>query len=94
MQPHLGAAAPRFAAEAGDAAVADGTTFGEYGALATEIAAMNGIRAGDRVLVDVSTTEQPLTPLSAGASVVLGDNIDPVRLDALIASEKITRVMR
>jgi hypothetical protein len=50
------------------------------------------------VLVDVSTTGQPLTwllaPFSAGASVVLGDNIDPVRLDALIASEKITRVMR
>jgi hypothetical protein len=98
VQPHLGAAAPRFAAGAGDAAGADGTTFGEYGALAAEIAARNGIRAGDRVLVDVSTSEQPLTwllaPLSVGASVVLGDNIDPVRLDALIASEKITRVMR
>jgi hypothetical protein len=98
VQPHLGVAAPRFAAGAGDAAGADGTTFGEYGALAAEIAARNGIRAGDRVLVDVSTSEQPLTwllaPLSAGASVVLGDNIDPVRLNALIASEKITRVMR
>lgn len=98
VQPHLGAAAPRFAAGPGDAAGDDGTTFGEYGALAAEIAAINGIRAGDRVLVDVSTTEQPLTwllaPLSAGASVVLGDNIDPVRLDSVIASEKITRVLR
>lgn len=68
------------------------------GALAAEIAARHGIRAGDRVLADVMTSEQPLTwllaPLSVGASVVLGDNIDPVRLDALIAPEKITRVMR
>jgi hypothetical protein len=54
---------------------------------------MNGITAGDRVLIDVSITEQPLTwllaPLSAGASIVLAKNVGP----ATIASEEITMIV-
>ena len=96
VRPHLGAAAPRPLADPAEAAAVDGTTFGEYGALATEIAAMNGITRGDRVMVD-ATKEEPLfwllAPLSVGASVVICRNLDRTRLDGRIAEERATKVL-
>jgi uncharacterized protein (TIGR03089 family) len=79
------------------AATVDGTTFGQYGAVAAGIADMRGITRGDRVLVDAATTEQPLAwllaPLSAGASVVLSRNLDRAHLDTVIADEGVTRLL-
>jgi uncharacterized protein (TIGR03089 family) len=97
VSAHLGTAAPTSTPGPDAAAGPDGTTFGSYGAIAAEMAHMNGITAGDRVLIDTATSEQPLmwllAPFSAGASVVLANNLDPVRRESLIASEKITRVL-
>ncbi|MFC3503920.1 TIGR03089 family protein [Micromonospora krabiensis] len=93
-----GDAAPDHASvRATDAASPDGTTYGQWGGLARELAARWGLRAGDRLLVDVAEHEQPLkwllTPLSAGASVVLATNLDQSRRDALAAAERATRVL-
>ncbi|SCL19532.1 TIGR03089 family protein [Micromonospora rhizosphaerae] len=53
------------------------------------------LAAGDRVLVDAAVHPDPvdwlLAPLRAGASIVLCGNLDPSRLDARIATEKVTR---
>ncbi|MFJ6149911.1 TIGR03089 family protein [Micromonospora profundi] len=80
-----------------DPASADGTTYGQWGALAQEVAGMLGLRAGDRLLVDAAEHEQPLkwllAPLSAGASVVISANLDPARRDAVVAAEQATRVL-
>ena len=80
-----------------DPASADGTTYGQWGALAREVAGMMDLRAGDRLLVDAAETEQPLkwllAPLSAGASVVISANLDPARRDAVVAAERVTRVL-
>ncbi|MET7948763.1 TIGR03089 family protein [Micromonospora sp. NPDC005324] len=80
-----------------DPATADGTTYGQWGALAQEFATMLALRAGDRLLVDAAETEQPLkwllAPLSAGASVVISANLDPARRDAVVAAEQVTRVL-
>jgi uncharacterized protein (TIGR03089 family) len=96
VRPHLGAAAPQPPSDAHLPASVDGTTFGQYGYLAAEIAAANGITRGDRVLVDAAK-EEPLfwllAPLSAGASVVICKNLDPGRLDARIAEERVTKVL-
>ncbi|MET0417683.1 MAG: TIGR03089 family protein [Actinoplanes sp.] len=96
VRPHLGAAPPQPTTEAHRPAGVDGTTFGEYGAVAAEIAAVNGIARGDRVLVDAAK-EDPLfwllAPLSVGASVVICHNLDRARLDATIAEERATRVL-
>ncbi|MBM0232241.1 AMP-dependent synthetase [Micromonospora sp. STR1_7] len=80
-----------------DPATADGTTYGQWGALAQEFAAMLDLRAGDRLLVDAAEHEQPLkwllAPLSVGASVVISANLDPARRDAVVAAERVTRVL-
>jgi uncharacterized protein (TIGR03089 family) len=94
VRPYLGAAAPTPEAAAHQPAAVDGTTFGEYGAVAAGIAESRGIRSGDRVLVDAGQ-EHPLSwllaPLAAGASVVLCRNVAAGRMDELIAEERITR---
>jgi uncharacterized protein (TIGR03089 family) len=80
-----------------DAASADGTTYREWGAIAAGIAGQLGLRAGDRLLVDAASFEQPLhwllAPLAAGASVVLCANFDRSRLDARIETEGVTHVL-
>ncbi|MEU7798539.1 TIGR03089 family protein [Micromonospora arborensis] len=80
-----------------DPATADGTTYGQWGAIAQEYAKMLDLRAGDRLLVDAAEHEEPLkwllAPLSAGASVVISANLDPARRDAVVAAERVTRVL-
>jgi uncharacterized protein (TIGR03089 family) len=60
------------------AATMDGTTYGQWGSLAAELAESMDLRAGDRVLVDTAEHEHPvkwlLAPLSVGASVILCAN--------------------
>lgn len=81
----------------GDPASPDGTSYGEWAQIARGTASALRLGAGDRVLVDVSAHEQPVTwllaPLSVGASVVLCANLDRARLDDRIAAEGITRVL-
>ncbi|KKK07260.1 TIGR03089 family protein [Micromonospora sp. HK10] len=92
------AAAPDLAAlQPSDPASPDGTSYGEWGALAKAVAEQLDLRAGDRLLVDAGEHEQPLkwllAPLAAGASVVLCANLDRARLDARMAAERVTRVL-
>ncbi|MEV6343631.1 TIGR03089 family protein [Actinoplanes sp. NPDC051851] len=93
----LGAPPPADRAGPLEAATADGTTYAEYGAVAAEVAAMRGISTGDRVLIDVSGSEQPLNwllaPLTVGASIVLCANLDRSRLDERVAAEAVTLVL-
>ncbi|MGC5018426.1 TIGR03089 family protein [Micromonospora sp. DT47] len=53
------------------------------------------LASGDRVLFDAAAHPDPvdwlLAPLTAGASIVLCGNLDPSRLDARLAAEKVTR---
>ncbi|MER6591579.1 hypothetical protein ABT214_06970 [Micromonospora purpureochromogenes] len=81
------------AVRAADPATPDGTSYGEWGALAHEVAAQLGLRAGDRLLVDAGEHEQPLkwllAPLSVGASVVIYSNVATERL----AAERATHVL-
>jgi uncharacterized protein (TIGR03089 family) len=76
-----------------DPASPDGTSFQEWAGLAHGIATSLGLKAGDRVLVNAGTAEQPvawlLAPLMVGASVVLCANLDPDRA----ASEGVTHVL-
>lgn len=78
---------------AGAAASGDGTTYGQWGSIARELAERRDLRAGDRVLVDATEHEHPvqwlLAPLSVGASVILCT--DPARLDEIAAAEDATR---
>lgn len=78
----------------GSAASGDGTTYGQWGSIAREIATLQDLHAGDRVLVDATEHEHPvkwlLAPLSVGASIILCT--DPARLDDLAAAEHATRV--
>jgi uncharacterized protein (TIGR03089 family) len=96
VRPFLGAAPPPARVDPHGRATVTGETYGEYGALAAGFAEMQGIRRGDRVLVDAASTEQPLmwllAPLSVGASIVLCANVDRSRLDSRIAAEEVTRV--
>ncbi len=82
---------------ASDPASPDGTSYAEWGLVAKAVADQLDLRVGDRLLVDTAEHDQPLkwllAPLSAGASVVLGANLDPVARDALAAAEKVTRVL-
>ncbi|MFC7535604.1 TIGR03089 family protein [Actinoplanes sp. GCM10030250] len=93
---HLGAPPPAGGIGAGENATVDGTTFGEYGAVAAELARSRGISAGDRVLFDTAAQEEPLiwlmAPLTAGASIVLCANLDRSQLDTRIATERVTQV--
>lgn len=95
VRPHLGAGRPSTPVGAHDLAAA-GVTFGEYEAVARGAAASQGITRGDRVLIDVSRTEQPLLwlvgPLAAGASIVLCAGLDRSRLDERVAAERVTKV--
>ncbi|MEU5786180.1 TIGR03089 family protein [Micromonospora purpureochromogenes] len=81
------------AVRAADPATPDGTSYGEWGALAHEVAAQLGLRAGDRLLVDAGEHEQPLkwllAPLSVGASVLIHRTVDADRL----AAERATHVL-
>ncbi|MCU7727387.1 TIGR03089 family protein [Actinoplanes sp. KI2] len=97
VRPHLGAAAPAWSSVLHGSAVPDGSTFGEYGAMALEIASVQGITRGDRVLIDTAAaSEQPLmwllAPLSAGASIVLCANLAADEVAARAAAEGATRV--
>ncbi|MEU4681034.1 TIGR03089 family protein [Micromonospora sp. NPDC023737] len=80
-----------------DPASPDGTTYGEWGGLAREMAEMWGLGVGDRLLVDAAEHEQPLkwllAPLSVGASVLICANLDRSTLDARIVAEQVTRVL-
>ena len=93
----LGAPPPPDGVEVGAAATVDGTTFGEYGAAAADVAAARGIEPGDRILVDTTACEEPLiwlmAPLTAGASIVLCANLDRSRLSDRITSEGVTRLL-
>ncbi|GAA0530004.1 TIGR03089 family protein [Paractinoplanes ferrugineus] len=88
VRPYLGAAPPASWVEAG---------IGEYAVIAAELAEMHGLGAADRVLIRAESSEQPLrwllTPLTAGASIVLCANLDDSRLDARMAEEGVTRRM-
>ena len=76
-----------------DPASPDGTSFQEWAGLAHEIALSLGLKAGDRVLVNAGTAEQPvswlLAPLVVGASVVVCANPGPHRT----ADEGVTHVL-
>ncbi|MCW3841452.1 TIGR03089 family protein [Micromonospora yasonensis] len=78
-------------------ATPDGTSYGAWRRLATEIAEQLDLRAGDRLLVDAAEHEQPLkwllAPLAAGASVVICANLDRSTLDARVTAEQVTRVL-
>lgn len=97
IRPYLGSAPPSTPLDVFAPATVDGTTFGEYQAVAAGIAGMHGITRGDRVLIDTAATEQPVTwllaPLAAGASIVLCAHLDRSRLDDRIAAERVTRVL-
>lgn len=75
------------------AASGDGTTYGQWGSIAREIAGLQDLRAGDRVVVDTTEHEHPvkwlLAPLSVGASIILCT--DPARLAEIAAAEGATR---
>jgi uncharacterized protein (TIGR03089 family) len=62
--------------------------------VATQRARELGIVAGDRLLVDARAHPDPadwlLAPLVAGASVVLCGNLDPAKVAARAAAEKVT----
>jgi uncharacterized protein (TIGR03089 family) len=77
----------------GSAASGDGTTYGQWGAVARELADRQELRPGDRVIVDTTEHEHPvqwlLAPLSAGASIILCP--DPSLLADLAAAESATR---
>ncbi|BBH70502.1 hypothetical protein ACTI_71870 [Actinoplanes sp. OR16] len=94
---HRGAPPPRSTAAEGEIATVDGTTFGEYGAVAAEVARARGITAGDRVLIETSAVEDPLiwlmSPLTAGASIVLCANLDPTHLSTRIRAEHVSRLL-
>jgi uncharacterized protein (TIGR03089 family) len=94
---HLGAPPPPEGVAPGEAATVDGTTFGEYGAVAARLAKARGIEPGDRILIDTADCEEPLiwlmAPLTAGASIVLCTNLDRSRLDDRMAAEEITRLL-
>jgi hypothetical protein len=99
--PAIGAYAgepdPKVSLRSTDAATPDGTTYGQWGALARELATQASIAPGDRLLVDAAEHEHPvkwlLAPLSVGASVVLCANLDHSRLAARVAAEHVTRVL-
>lgn len=97
VRPWLGASPPPAPPGPLGRATTGGETYGEYEAIATEVASARGIGRGDRVLIDASASEHPLTwllaPLSVGASIVLCANLDRSHLDARIAAERVTHVI-
>ncbi|MGY0235168.1 TIGR03089 family protein [Longispora urticae] len=71
-----------------DAASPDGTTYEEWARAARGVAEHIGVRPGDRLLVDVTASEEPLmwllAPLSVGASILLYANLDEATLAGLV----------
>ena len=94
---HTGVPPEQRAIRTTDPASPDGTSYGQWGGIAREMAERWDLRVGDRLLVDVAEHEEPvkwlLAPLSTGASVVLAADLDPARRDAVIAGEGVTRVL-
>ncbi|WP_045746936.1 TIGR03089 family protein [Actinoplanes rectilineatus] len=94
VRDHLGTPPPADGVGLREVATVDGTTYGEYGVVAAEVARNRGIGPGDRLLIDATASEEPLTwlmsPLTAGASIVICANLDRTLLDARIAAEGIT----
>lgn len=97
VRSYLGAAPPDVPIDPYIAATVEGSTYAQYGAIAAEVARTQGIRHGDRVLIDAAATEEPLiwllAPLFAGASLVLCANLDRSRLDERITAERVTRTL-
>jgi uncharacterized protein (TIGR03089 family) len=87
-------APPPALVRAGAPASGDGTTYGQWGGIAREIAGLQDLRSGDRVVVDATEHEHPvkwlLAPLSVGASVIICT--DPARVDEIAAAEDASRV--
>jgi uncharacterized protein (TIGR03089 family) len=94
---HLSHVPPYAAVLPTDAATPDGTSFAEFAVVARGIAERIGLGPGDRLLVDTAEHDHPLfwllTPLLAGASVVLCANLDPARVTARSAAEGVTHVL-
>lgn len=67
-------------------------------ATARDRAAELGITAGARVLIDTAGLPDPvdwlLAPLTAGASIVLCAHLDETKIEARVASEKVTLTLR
>jgi uncharacterized protein (TIGR03089 family) len=82
---------------AGAAASSDGTTFEEWQRLAQAMAEKYDLHRGDRILVDAADLANPvhwlLAPFAAGASIVLCANLDQSKLEARVATERVTRVL-
>jgi hypothetical protein len=80
-----------------DPASVDGTTYRQWGTLASGVAERLSLHPTDRILVEVEAHEHPvnwlLAPLAVGASVVLCANLDPAARDARMAEEHVTRVL-
>jgi uncharacterized protein (TIGR03089 family) len=93
LRPYADAAPPRVEIGAGEMAM-NGSTYGQWRAIAAGIAAAGGITTGDRVLVRAEASEQPagwlLAPLVAGASIVLCAGFDDDGLDEIAAAEGVT----
>jgi hypothetical protein len=91
------------AGRADEVAVGDryaGVRVRDQGALCADAerrAAELGIGAGDRVLVDAASHPDPvdwlLAPLAAKATTVLCGHVDPDRVAARVATERVTRVI-
>jgi uncharacterized protein (TIGR03089 family) len=96
VRPWLGSPPPPAEVDPLGRATVGGETYGEYGAIAADVASTRGIRRGDRVLVDAAASEHPLiwllAPLSVGASIVLCANLDRARLDSRMSAERVTHV--
>jgi uncharacterized protein (TIGR03089 family) len=80
-----------------DPASVDGTTYRQWGTVASGVAERLSLASTDRVLVEVEAHEHPvnwlLAPLAVGASVVLCANLDPAIRDARMAEEHVTRLL-
>ncbi len=89
---------PEYASiRATDPASPDGTTYQQWAEIAHEIATGMNLGAGDKLFVDTSAHEQPVTwllaPLVAGASIVLCANLDCANRAARVAAEGATHVL-
>jgi uncharacterized protein (TIGR03089 family) len=97
VRPYAAAAPPAVVLGPHDTATVDGTTYGQWGAVAKGVADLLGVGTGDRVLIDVARSEEPvqwlLAPLSAGASIVLCANLDPADVRNRATAEGVTKVL-
>jgi uncharacterized protein (TIGR03089 family) len=97
LRPYAAAGPPTVVLRPGDPASPDGTTYGEWGAVAVATAEMQGIGPGDRVLIDAARSEEPLqwllAPLSVGAAIVLCANLDPADVRNRATAERVSRIL-